>query len=78
MVILGSGHCEYGFGVPQYLQEKNSCIISVRNKEDYDGVDEFDESTTDELFEFEYNKLPADYIFFYDNDIKEEIKDTYN
>lgn len=70
MVICGSGHCEYGFGVPERVDVKNSCLISVRFKGEYEGTDEYDESTSDEMFEFRKDKAPADFIFFFENDIK--------
>ena len=64
LVILGKGHCEYGFGVPERVNVTNKCIISIRNKSEYE-VDEFDETESEEQFEEFLEKLPADYVYFY-------------
>ena len=41
VVVLGLGHCEYGYGVPERVDEESQIIITTRSKEEYD-VDEDD------------------------------------
>ena len=64
LVILGKENCEYGFRVPVRVNVTNKCIISIRNKSEYE-VDEFDETESEEKFEEFQEKLPADYVYFY-------------
>ena len=43
LVIMGKGHCEYGFGVPErvvdHISNVQDIILSVRDSNDYDMDD---------------------------------------
>ncbi len=43
LIIMGKGHCEYGFGVPErvfdHLPNVQDIILSVRDSKDYDMDD---------------------------------------
>eukprot|EP00092_Neocalanus_flemingeri_P001211 GFUD01001290.1.p1 GENE.GFUD01001290.1~~GFUD01001290.1.p1 ORF type:complete len:595 (+),score=168.40 GFUD01001290.1:46-1830(+) len=76
MVIAGSGHVDFRFGVPERLDRFNliprsqTCIITVR-----DGAEvEFTENQEFGKVEKFENSYPGDYVFLYDED-KEEVEE---
>ena len=92
VVIAGSGHLEYGFGVPERLDsvvsKNDTCSITARQLEENEG-DLESKHLRDALIVEEFgpnNKFPSDIVFLYQDDmaddigeeIKAEIADAYN
>jgi len=91
-IICGSGHLEYGFGVPERLDSvvnrKDTCSITARQLEETEG-DLESKQLRDALIVEEFgpnNKFPSDIVFLYqddmenieDEEIKAEIAEAYN
>jgi len=82
LIICGSGHCDYRFGVPErvdaakIIPKEETCLISSRNIHHYDIVwdsnGDTDTSPSSVVGPFEKveafeNPFPADIIYFYDD-----------
>lgn len=91
IAICGSGHCEYGFGVPERVNasgvigKEETLTVTVRNGDSYPW-DQADEEFSEnfEAFQDDQNLLlPGDFIFFYgtrsnEDQIKKEIASAYD
>jgi len=77
MVIAGSGHVDFRFGVPERLDRFNlmprdqTCIITVRDGAEVEFIENQEFGKVDK---FE-NTFPGDYIFLYDEDIEKTVED---
>lgn len=91
LVIMGKGHCEYGFGVPERvlssLQKLSlnlpTAIVTTREEEAYSK--EVDPTEKFEFLEKFGQEFPGDFVYFYkedkeqvDNEIKCEVQTVYN
>lgn len=61
LVILGLGHMEYGFGVPERTGSP-SITITVRDMDEYELGEDWE---GEDRFEEVGGKVPADYVVFY-------------
>ena len=75
VVIAGSGHLEYGFGVPERLDsvvsKNDTCSITARQLEENEG-DLESKHLRDALIVEEFgpnNKFPSDIVFLYQDDM---------
>merc|ERR1719167_76953 len=70
LVIAGTGHIDYRFGVPERLDKMNlvpksdTCIITVRNGAD---VDYHENEEFGKVSKFETN-YPGDYVLLYEDE----------
>ncbi|TRY72743.1 hypothetical protein TCAL_00189 [Tigriopus californicus] len=91
IAICGSGHCEYGFGVPERVESSGvigkdeTLTVTVRDGDSY-PKDENDATFSKNFESYQEDQhclLPGDFIFFYgthanDEQIKEEIASAYD
>jgi len=74
LVIAGSGHVDYRFGVPERLDRMNifprdqTCIITVRDGAEVECIENREFGKV-ERFE---NCYPGDYVFIYEEDVPDE------
>jgi len=86
LIICGSGHCDYRFGVPErvdaakIIPKEETCLISSRNIHHYDiawdNSGETQSSPSSDVCSFEKveafeNPFPADIIYFYEDNVGE-------
>ena len=93
LVIAGSGHLEYGFGIPERLDDvlnrKDTCSITARQLQETSETPD-ETQLRDALIVEQFgpnNQIPSDLVFLYqddsvhnsdDEDIKTEIAEAYD